>query len=113
MDKEFIKKTIFEALKDIELFFNKNTRTRSEINRFRRKNIIEYPYEAIREGIINVIAHRDYNIKGSPITFFIFSDRIEIISSGELVYPLTLEELGEKLFIEIIKSVNSYKKQII
>jgi predicted HTH transcriptional regulator len=96
MDKLFIKKTICEALKDVELFFNKNTKTSSEINGFRRKDIDEYPYEAIREGIINAIVHRDYNIKSSPITFFIFSDRIEITSPGELMPPLTLEELGEK-----------------
>ncbi|MCL2156790.1 MAG: DUF4062 domain-containing protein [Methanobrevibacter sp.] len=96
IDKKFINITICEALKEVELFFNRNTRIMSEINRFRRKDIEEYPYEAIREAIINAIAHRDYNIKGSPINFLIFSDRIEIISPGELTPPMTIDELGKR-----------------
>ncbi|MDR3223590.1 MAG: DeoR family transcriptional regulator [Methanobrevibacter sp.] len=97
IDKRFINTTICEALKEIELFFNRNTRVRSEINGFRREDIDEYPYEAIREAVVNAIAHRDYNIKGSPISFLIFSDRIEITSPGGLVPPLTIDELGKKI----------------
>ncbi|MDR2624537.1 MAG: hypothetical protein LBC39_08280 [Methanobrevibacter sp.] len=89
-------KNICEALKEIELFFNRNTKVKSEINRFKRKNIDEYPYEAIKEAIVNAIAHRDHNIKGSPISFLIFSDRIEITSPGELTPPLTIEDLGKR-----------------
>ena len=97
IDKKFINMTICEALKEVELFFIRNTSVRSEINGFKRKDIGEYPYEAIREAIVNAIAHRDYNIKGSPISFLIFSDRIEIISPGELTPPLTIDELGKRI----------------
>lgn len=34
--------------------------------------IPEYPYDAVREAIINAIAHRDYEIKGTDVTFFLF-----------------------------------------
>ncbi|MDR3290619.1 MAG: DUF4062 domain-containing protein [Methanobrevibacter sp.] len=97
IDKKFINTTVYEALKEIELFFNRNTSVRSEINGFKREDIEEYPYEAIREAVVNAIAHRDYNIKCSPISFLIFSDRIEITSPGGLTPPLTLDELGKKI----------------
>jgi len=49
--------------------------------------------EAIREGIINAIAHRDYKIKHSSISVFIFKDRIEITSPGKLIPPVTLKSI--------------------
>lgn len=96
IDKNYINTTICQALKEVEIFFHRNTRIGSEIKGFRRKDIPEYPYEAIREAVVNAIAHRDYTIRTSPITFFIFPDRIEITSPGELPNPLTIEDLGEK-----------------
>ncbi|WWV61702.1 ATP-binding protein [Methanosphaera sp. ISO3-F5] len=55
----------------------------------------EYPYEVIREAIVNAIAHRDYDFDNSFITFYIYTDRIEIISPGRLPYPLTIDQLGK------------------
>ena len=62
---------------------------------FERYDIPEYPYDAVREAIINAIAHGDYEIKGTDVTFFIYDDRIEIISPGNLKFPLTLNNLED------------------
>jgi ATP-dependent DNA helicase RecG len=82
-------------LKNAESFFKRNTRVANKIIGFKRHNIPEYPFEAIREAIINAIAHRDYNFIESPITFFIYPDRIEVISPGSLIPPVEIKNLGE------------------
>lgn len=63
---------------------------------FKRVDIPEYPYSAIREALVNAIAHRDYNRTGAPILFYIYDDRVEIISPGGLVSEVTLRNIGSK-----------------
>jgi len=57
-----------------------------------------YPLEALRELLVNAVAHRDYNVQGDSIHVNIFSDRIEIDSPGGLPGPMTLENLLDARF---------------
>lgn len=79
-------------LDDVENFFKRNTRHGVIVKGFRSVSIPEYPFEAIREAIVNAIAHKDYTIPGDTITFYIYSNRIEIISPGRSLVPV--EDLG-------------------
>ena len=54
---------------------------------------LEYPTFAWQEAIINAVAHRDYRLTGIQIEVHLFDDRMEILSPGELVEPVTLERL--------------------
>ncbi|MFH0924556.1 MAG: hypothetical protein V1872_02825 [bacterium] len=45
-------------LDKVESFFIRNTRLANKVVEFKRVDSPEYPYEAIREAIINAIAHR-------------------------------------------------------
>lgn len=54
--------------------------------------ILEVPKIAIEELVINALVHRDYFIT-APVRIFIFSDRIEIISPGNLPNNLTIENI--------------------
>ena len=96
LDKNESKSPIFKLLNEIEIFFERNTRKITEVNGFRSTSISEYPYEAVREAIVNAVAHRDYDYDASFITFYIYDDRIEIISPGRLMYPLTIENLQKE-----------------
>ncbi len=87
--------SFLKLLKEAELFFNKTLVNTSQIKGFERKTIQDYPFEAIREALVNALAHRDYTITTAPITFYIYNDRIEIRSPGRLLYPLTIAELEE------------------
>ena len=82
-------------LKEAKLFFNKTLVNISQIKGFERETVQDYPFEAIREALVNAMAHRDYTITTAAITFYIYNDRIEITSPGRLVYPLTISELEE------------------
>ncbi len=54
-----------------------------------------YPEDAVKEAVLNAIAHRDYSITNA-IEIFIFDNRMEIKSPGPLLSTLTIDNL-EKL----------------
>lgn len=56
----------------------------------------EYPTFAWQEAVVNAVAHRDYRYEGLGIEIWMFDDRIEIRSPGELVEPVTLERLLQR-----------------
>jgi ATP-dependent DNA helicase RecG len=64
----------------------------------RMENNYAYPIEALREAIVNAVAHRDYTIAGAAIRIFVFQDRLEIRSPGGLPNTLTLESLPYRQF---------------
>ncbi len=93
IDSQEIKGAIYRMLDEIELFFKRNTRLANKIVEFKRVDIPEYPFEAIREAVINAIAHRDYNRRGAPIMISIFDDRIEVRNPGGLLPGLNIKKL--------------------
>lgn len=62
----------------------------------RRKEIPEVPYDALREAIINAVAHRDYFERGANIMVEVYDDRIEISNPGGLPKGLIPAEFGKK-----------------
>lgn len=54
----------------------------------------EYPYEAIREVILNAIVHRDY--MGAPIQISVYDDKLIVWNEGSLPEDLTFEDLRKK-----------------
>lgn len=68
-----------------------NIRKSSLIEGVFRQDIPEYPERAIREAIVNAIAHRDYShfVRGSYIQIRLFADRLEIQSPGGLYGNVT------------------------
>jgi ATP-dependent DNA helicase RecG len=56
---------------------------------------LELPPEALREAILNAIAHRNY-FSGALIQIHIFSDRVEITNPGGLAGGMQLADLGYK-----------------
>ena len=59
----------------------------------RRTERWDYPIEAVREAIVNAIAHRDYTIGVMDIELSIYSDRLEIISPGRLPNTVTVDKM--------------------
>jgi ATP-dependent DNA helicase RecG len=63
-----------------------------------RREIPEYPREALREALANALAHRDYSsyVRGGYIQIRMFADRLEIQSPGGLFGNVTVENLEEE-----------------
>lgn len=93
IDSQEIKGHIYKMLGDLESFFKRNTRLANKIVEFKRIDIPEYPFEAIREAVINAIAHRNYNRRGAPIMVSIFDDRVEVRNPGGLLPGLNIKKL--------------------
>ncbi len=56
----------------------------------------EYPAFAWQEALINAVAHRDYNDQGRETEVWFFDDRMEVLSPGDLVAPVTLTLLKQR-----------------
>ena len=48
-----------------------------------RRQRWDYPLEAVRETVINAIAHRDYAITVTDIELSIYADRLEVVVTGK------------------------------
>ena len=53
----------------------------------------EYPTAALREALVNAVAHRSYDDRSRKIFVRLFRDRIEVASPGYAPKPLTLAKL--------------------
>ena len=63
------------------------------IDQVRRTEHWNVPIAAVREAIVNAVAHADYSQRGAPIRLAIFDNRIEIENPGLLPFGLALDDL--------------------
>lgn len=61
----------------------------------RRKEQNKFYYELVREGLVNALVHRDYDIKEAKIQLVVTPEKTVIRSPGEPKEPVTLEQLQE------------------
>ena len=93
LDHATIRKPLPHAIDEAVTFIRRNTRHPLRIIGLQRIEVDEYPEEALREALVNALAHRDYEDAGRRITVDVFRDRIEIISPGSLPGNLSLAKL--------------------
>jgi len=61
-----------------------------------RREIWDYPLDALREAVINSLVHRDYLDNTTFIQVRIYDDQLLLSNPGKLMPPLTIEQLKEK-----------------
>jgi ATP-dependent DNA helicase RecG len=81
LDREDLHSTIPDNVEEALKFIKRNTRASYEIKDLKRVEVPEYPERALREALVNAVAHRDYFSMDS-IQIRIFSNRIEFINPG-------------------------------
>ncbi|MGD8905230.1 MAG: ATP-binding protein, partial [Anaerolineae bacterium] len=96
--RDEIQGTLPEQIHRAEAFVLDNMRRGVRLLGLERVEETEYPVEAIREAIVNAIAHRDYRIAGEEIRVLMFADRIEVYSPGRLPGHITVDNLVEERF---------------
>ena len=74
-------------------FVQRNTRVTVEAEGGRRVERPVYPPDALREGIVNALIHRDYLLTSTDIELAVYSDRLEIVSPGRLPNGITPERM--------------------
>ncbi|MBI4790261.1 MAG: putative DNA binding domain-containing protein [Chloroflexi bacterium] len=102
MTDEFQRETargpLAEQVRRAEAFIVANMRKGSRIDGLQRADRSEYPMPAVREAIVNAVAHRDYAIRGDEIRVLMFGDRIEVYSPGRLPGHVTVDNIVDERF---------------
>lgn len=91
LDQSEVDEHLPRAVETAIAFIERHTRQSAEIGRVRRMDFSEYPFQAVREAVINAVVHTDYTLGGMDIKVAIFDDRLEITNPGFLPFGLTLE----------------------
>ena len=74
-------------------FVQRNTRMVVEAQGGRRVERPVYPLDALREGIVNALIHRDYLLTSTDIELAVYSNRLEIVSPGRLPNGITPDRM--------------------
>ena len=98
LDNQRFEGPIPEMVGRAEIYVMTAMRKSALIEGMFRRDIPEYPQEALREAIANAVAHRDYSsyVRGSYIQVRMFADRLEVQSPGGLFGNVTVENLEEE-----------------
>jgi len=76
-------------------FVNRNMGQTARLEGGRRRRRKALPIEAVREAIVNAVAHRDYTITITDIELSLYSDRLEVISPGRLPNTVTVDKMKQ------------------
>ena len=91
-DRKEFTGSLLKQLEDAFEYIDQFNHTRSEIRGLDRIDNRDYPPEAIREALLNAVVHREYAFFSSTM-ISIFSDRMELITTGGLVRGITKDDI--------------------
>jgi len=92
-DSDQLNEPLPKAVERAVDFVQRNTRHPYRVVGLNRIKLDEYPLEALREAIVNAVAHRDYEQEGQRISVEVLSDRVVVSSPGLPPKPVTLAKL--------------------
>lgn len=77
---------------------HRNMKRRALVSGVGRRDIWEYPPEALREAIVNALVHRDLSpgSRGTQVQIEMYPDRIRIMNPGGLFGAIDIDHLGEE-----------------
>jgi len=97
--REDISGTLPDQIRRLEAFLVDHMRKGVSLTgSMQRDQQFEYPLEAVREILVNAVAHRDYSVRGDGVRLFMFSNRLEVSSPGGLPGPITVDNMQEERF---------------
>mgnify|MGYP000894267482 CR=1 FL=1 len=104
IDDLMIEADLISQVDEVMKFIGRNISVRYEFEgKPKRKEVWDYPLEALREAVINAIVHRDYAAP-SNVQIEIYDDKIEIWNPGRLLPGITIEDLYKKEHKSVIRN---------
>lgn len=92
LDRVEFSGSILTQIDDIENYFTRINKVKSNFSGFDRIDNYDYPFSALKEAILNSFVHRDYSTSISTI-IGIYDDRVEIKNYGNIYGGLQLEDV--------------------
>jgi ATP-dependent DNA helicase RecG len=97
-EREDLQDTLVEAVRRAERWLMEHMRKGSRMVGLERQDWTQFPPGAVREALVNAVAHRDYSIRGEGVRVSLFSDRLEVYSPGRLAGHVTVENIVAERF---------------
>ncbi len=91
-DRREFSGSLFQQMEDAYAYLDLWNRTKATIKGLYRVDSRDYPEEALRESLVNLIVHRDYSYSASSL-INVYSDRVEFVSIGGLPGGIALEDV--------------------
>ncbi len=107
LDRKDITGRLLDLVDDARRFLHIHLQVRHEIRGFEPEPRPELPEEALREAIVNAVAHRDYTVQG-PIRIFVFDDRVEFHTPGRP--PNTVDEAAMRAGVHVVRNPRIYTR---
>ncbi len=89
---------LFNQVEKATEAIKKHLSVRFEIKELARRDIWDYPLDAIREALINAVIHKDYS-SAAEIQVKIYDDRIWFWNPGNLPEQLKVEDLKKDILL--------------
>ena len=87
---------LFEQIETtVDLLFSKYIKALISYEGISRVETYEYPKDAVREALLNAVAHKDYS-SGATIQISVYDDKLMIWNAGQLPKDWTVETLLRK-----------------
>ena len=95
MDQNQLVGNAFYLLEEAMLFLRRHLPVAGKIlsGVLERKDEPLFPFEALREALVNALCHRIYSYPGGAVSIAIFDDHMEIWNDGNLPFGLTPADL--------------------
>lgn len=95
IDMKSLEGPLHRVIEEAYTFIVRNTATISTFKKgtVKRYDALLYPEEAIREALINAVAHRDYSSASGGVSIHVYPHRLEISNSGALPDGVTVQSL--------------------
>ena len=95
LDRRDFHGDVYSMIEDVMAWILSKINIEYIIKHVKREERPELPEEAIREAVVNALAHRDYRSTAN-VQVYLFTDRLEIVSPGGLPAGMTEADLGIK-----------------
>jgi ATP-dependent DNA helicase RecG len=97
-ERDDIRDTLPEQIRKAQNWIMEHMRKGSRMAGLEREDWTEYPEGAVREMLVNAVAHRDYAIRGESIRIVMFANRLECYSPGRLPGHVTVHNIESERY---------------
>ena len=95
LDRKEFHGNLYAIYQEVMAYFQAKLNSALIPNAQGRDERLELPESALREALVNAIAHRDYRSTAN-VQAYIFQDRVEIVTPGGLPAGMREEDLGSR-----------------